>query len=284
MRAVGLALGIFLAVAATASAQTELVANAGPDINVDCVGPNGAPVVLDGSQSSVGPDITYLWTAPGIDITNANRPFALAQFPVGTTTVTLTVTLNDANGVQTAVDTAVITVGDSTGPTIMGSANPSQLWPPNHKMVDVHVDLVVFDACNANPDVELVSISSSEPDDGIGDGNTTGDIQGADVGTDDRDFQLRAERSGPGSGRVYTAVYRAFSGENVSEDAVVQVLVAHDQGGMGNHDKEWKNMQKQIKKAKKASAKAEKAELKKAKKAVKAGMKAYQKALKAASN
>ncbi|MGH9886114.1 MAG: hypothetical protein ACREBE_11330 [bacterium] len=262
-----------------------LVANAGPDIDTGCVGPDGTAIVLDGSQSSVGPDITYLWTAPGVDITNATSPFALAEFPAGTTIVTLTVTSNGPDGVETAVDTAEITVGDTVPPTIVGVANPAELWPPNHKLIDVHVDLMVFDACDANPDVELVSISSSEPDNGTGDGNTGDDIQGADVGTDDRDFALRAERSGPGSGRVYTAVYRAFDAENSSEDAVVQVIVPHDQGhgGMGDHDKDWKKLQKQIKKMRKSSAKAERAALVKAKKAVKAGMKAYKKALKAAS-
>jgi len=45
--------------------------------------------------------------------------------------------------------------------------------------------------------IQLVSIVSSEPDDGIGDGNTIGDIQEAEYGTADFEFQLRAERSGP---------------------------------------------------------------------------------------
>lgn len=288
MRPFGLALLVCLGLAATSRAQEVPAANAGPDIGVACVGPNGTPIVLDGSGSSVGPDITYLWTAaPEVDLSNETQPIAMGEFPVGKTIVTLTVTFTDeATGEQTlAVDTAEIAVGDPTPPVLLGTADPDVLWPPNHKLVDVHVDLLIFDACDASPEVELVSISSNEPDDGTGDGHTDDDIQGAEVGTDDRDFALRAERAGPGSGRVYTAVYRGFDVENISNDAVVQVIVPHDQGhgGVGNDDREWKDIKKQIKKAKKASSKAEKAQLKKAKKAVKAGMKAYKKALKASS-
>ena len=282
MRSVGFAFLVCLALAANARAQEVLVANAGPDIGVGCIGPNGAPIVLDGSASSVGPGITYLWTAPGVDLTNETQPVAMGEFPVGLTVVTLTVTAEDGT---VAVDTAAIAVGDPTPPVVVGVADPSVLWPPNHKLHDVHVDLLIFDLCDAAPEVELVSISSNEPDDGQGDGNTDDDIQGAEVGTDDRDFALRAERAGGGSGRVYTAVYRAFDEENPSADALVQVIVPHDQGhgGVSGDDREWRDLKKQIKKARKAGVKAEKKQLKAAKKAVKAAMKAYKKALKAAN-
>ena len=148
----------------------------------------------------------------------------------------------------------------------------------------MHVDVLAFDACDADPAVELLDIFSSEPDDGIGDGNTDGDIQGADVGTDDRDFALRAERAGPGDGRVYTAVYGVtdLAGNHVEADALV--VVPHDMGhGAANgHDDDWKAAKKEIAKAKKADKKLAKKQLKAAKKAAKLGKKAYKKALKAA--
>jgi hypothetical protein len=56
--------------------------------------------------------------------------------------------------------------------------------------------------------VPLVDIESSEPENTTGDGNTTHDIQEAVRDTDDRAFKLRAERRGPGNGRVYTVTYR----------------------------------------------------------------------------
>jgi hypothetical protein len=73
--------------------------------------------------------------------------------------------------------------------------------------------------------VTLVSITSNEPDNSTGDGNTTHDIQDASFGTDDRNFKLRAERRGPGNGRVYTVIYEArdCSGNTRRREAIVTV-------------------------------------------------------------
>jgi hypothetical protein len=76
--------------------------------------------------------------------------------------------------------------------------------------------------------VQLVSITSNEPDNGTGDGDTTGDIQGASVGTADGTFALRAERSGSGGGRVYTIVYRATDASGNAGTATGYVRVPHD--------------------------------------------------------
>jgi hypothetical protein len=80
--------------------------------------------------------------------------------------------------------------------------------------------------------VQLVSASSSEPDDAAGnnDGATTGDIQGADIGTPDTALLLRAERDGKGSGRVYTLTYRAVDRGGNATPAVATITVPHDEG------------------------------------------------------
>jgi hypothetical protein len=144
--------------------------------------------------------------------------------------------------------------------------------------------VLAFDTCQADPPVELLDIFSSEPDDGIGDGNTDGDIQGAEVGTDDRDFELRAERAGPGDGRTYTAVYGVtdLAGNHVEANALV--VVPHDMGhgAAKGHDHDWKVATKEMVKAQKVAKKLAKKQLKAAKKAAKLGKKAYKKALKAA--
>jgi hypothetical protein len=51
------------------------------------------------------------------------------------------------------------------------------------------------------------------------------DILSAAFNTDDRSFQLRSERSGPGTGRVYTVVYEAAdaSGNTTRREATVTV-------------------------------------------------------------
>ena len=76
-------------------------------------------------------------------------------------------------------------------------------------MVPITAEVTATDVCTPRPAVRLLSVVSSEPDDGRGDGHTSADIQNATVGTDDRAFQVRAERRGGGDGRRYTAVYVA---------------------------------------------------------------------------
>jgi endo-1,4-beta-xylanase len=114
-------------------------------------------------------------------------------------------------------------------PTLTVSLSPDTLWPPNHKLVPVSADLRIGNTCDPNPTVQLVSITSNEPDNGLGDGNTANDIQGADLGTDDRSFSLRAERSGKGSGRVYTATYQVADVLGNSTTATGQVIVPKTQ-------------------------------------------------------
>ena len=200
--------------------------------------------------------------------------------------MTLTVTFTDPNtGAQTAAsDTALVTITDTLPPTLSVAPDPDLLWPPNHKLQDVHVDVLAFDACDASPTVALVDLFSSEPDDGTGDGNTAGDIQDAELGTDDVDFALRAERSGPGDGRTYTAVYQVTDHAGNQTEADALVLVPHDMGkGAGNgHDAEMKAAQKQMAQVAKASNVSYKKALKAAKKQAKLNKKAYKQALKAA--
>jgi hypothetical protein len=269
------------------------VANAGPDVTVACVGPDGTPVTMDGLGSSVGPDFSYLWTAPGVAFDDPTILTPIGVFPVGTTEATLTVTFTDPNSdpntpTQTmASDTVLVTISDAVPPMLHVNPDPAQLWPPNHKLHDVHVDVLAFDACDATPAVQLVDIFSSEPDNGTGDGNTEGDIQGALLGTDDRDFALRAERSGPGDGRVYTAVYEVTDGAGNHVDAQALVVVPHDMGhgaANGHDDGDMKDAEKNIAKAGKLGKKASKQQWKAAKKAEKLGKKAYKAALKAAKN
>lgn len=121
---------------------------------------------------------------------------------------------------------------DTTDPTISVSLNRDVLWPPNHKMVDITAAVTVTDNCCATPTFKLVSITSNEPDNGKGDGDTIDDIQGADYGTPDVTFQLRSERSGKGDGRVYTIVYEAEDCFGNKTTATAEVRVPHDHSGM----------------------------------------------------
>ena len=115
-------------------------------------------------------------------------------------------------------------VGDVTPPTLDVVVSPSVLWPPNRKMRKIDAAITVTDDIDPTPDVTLVSIESNEPD------PKDEDIQNADFGTDDRQFDLRAKRLGSGDGRVYTIVYRAEDDAGNSTETTVTVVVPHDQG------------------------------------------------------
>jgi hypothetical protein len=110
-------------------------------------------------------------------------------------------------------------------PVISGaSATPDVLWPPNHKFVDVTIDYLVTGPC---PNTCVLSVSSSEPINGTGDGNTSPDWQVVDA----RHLLLRAERAGNGNGRTYTIAITCTNDMNKqSSTKTVTVFVPHDQG------------------------------------------------------
>ena len=65
-------------------------------------------------------------------------------------------------------------------------------------------------------------MSSDEPENGIGDGNTLDDIV---IGSDCRSTQLRVERSADGNGRVYTITLHVQDLAGNRSEATVKVLV-----------------------------------------------------------
>jgi hypothetical protein len=188
--------------------NTPPVADAGPDQIVECTMHGGALVTLDASDSSDvdGDALTFVWR-DAANVVIGTTAVTNVQVPLGTQT--FTVEVMDGNG-GTDTDAMQITVADTTAPDLQVALSESTLWAPNHKLVDITATISVVDGCDASPAVTLASIVSSEPDDGRGDGRTTGDVQGAEIGTDDRAFQLRAERSGLTGERIYVVTYQAM--------------------------------------------------------------------------
>jgi hypothetical protein len=205
------------------SANRAPIAVAGADQVVECAGPGGTAVTLNGAGSSDpdGDALSFEWREAGGRVvgTTAIVPLTL---PTGRHVFTLTV--DDGKG-GTATDDVVVTIQDTEAPTLTLALSPARLWPPNHQMVPVTASVGVTDRCDPAPTVTLVSISSSEPDSG----REGGDIQGAAAGTDDPAFALRAERAGAGQGRTYTVRYAATDAAGNRSEQTATVVVPHDQ-------------------------------------------------------
>jgi len=102
-------------------------------------------------------------------------------------------------------------MGCGSAPIVTVSLSPNILHPSNHKMIDITATAAAQDSFGAPLTPVLFIIESSEADDAPGaiDGHTVNDIQGAEYGTADYSFQLRAERDSTGPGRTYWVTYRA---------------------------------------------------------------------------
>lgn len=119
---------------------------------------------------------------------------------------------------------------DDTPPEITSaSATPDYLWPPDHSIVEMTLDVAVADASYAI--WYIADVTSNQDESGTGDGDTA-----PDWGTDPNDPQyvwLRAERSGndPTETRIYTITLVAIDvAGNVSDPYELVVPVDHDQG------------------------------------------------------
>ncbi|WP_426452546.1 glycosyl hydrolase 53 family protein [Paenibacillus sp. S-38] len=114
----------------------------------------------------------------------------------------------DAAGNTESAHTGIVKI-DKTAPTLKIALDKTSLWPANHKLVPVKVTLTAKDTGSQAASIVLQSITSSEPDSGLGNGDLPGDIQDAKLGTLDTSFALRAECSDRGPGRTYTITYAA---------------------------------------------------------------------------
>jgi hypothetical protein len=164
--------------------------------------------------------------------------------PLGTHRLVLRVTDRDGTAVSGEFTVEVV---DTVPPEITPAATPSVIWPPNHRLIPVGIRPQASDACG-NPAVVLISVNSNEPDDAPGpfDGFTSDDVQGVMAGTADLMFLVRAERSELGTGRVYTALYRATdeAGNETLQPVEIRVPLfrsggrppgQHPRGGHGRH-------------------------------------------------
>lgn len=118
-----------------------------------------------------------------------------------------------------------VTVNDTQAPALSDpSASPAMLWPPNHQMRDVTVNYTSSDNCPGHNCA--LSVSSNEPVEGTGDGDTAPDWQIID----NQHVRLRAERAASGNGRIYTITITCTDAAGNATTKSTTVVVAHNIG------------------------------------------------------
>ena len=144
---------------------------------------------------------------------------AAASYPIGTTAILWTA--NDGNGNSS---TATQTVSVAAPPPVISGAgaSPASLWPPNHQMIDVTIDYSVSGACGAVT-CAISSITSNEPANGLGDGDTAPDWELWTTTTCGCAPSGRA-----GGGRVYTIVITCTETHGHTTTSSVTVSVPHN--------------------------------------------------------
>jgi hypothetical protein len=205
---------------------TAPLVNAGPNITVEQESHAGTQVTLNGTATdAVSTRFNFTWSENDVVLeaeTNATDTTLTYMFNLGAHILTLNAT-DQAGNVGSA--NVTVTVIDTTPPEINATVTPEVLWPPNHKYAEIKANVTAYDICDPSPEITLVSVTSNEPDNGIGDGNTIYDF----VIVNDFTFNLREERAGTGSGRIYTITYKATDASGNSALASVTVTVEHNQ-------------------------------------------------------
>ena len=210
-------------------------------VTVECTGPAGTPVTLTTLVSDAETNaLTVTWFVDGTayqtndlaaGTTAIEVPVSFsAVFGAGTHEVLISVTDGQSDPV---ICTNTVDVVDTTPPEILSlGARPNILWPPNHKMQTVCLDLVATNTCGSVT-CRVVSVTSNEPENGVGDGNTWVDWA---LVPEKMKVHLRAERSGRGHGRTYTITVECVDAGGVST-STVDVFVPHNRGQKAFHPK-----------------------------------------------
>jgi hypothetical protein len=196
------------------------------ETEVPCILTCPSDIIVNNDEGVCGAVVTY--TEPSGEAcgtVTCDHPSG-SSFPVGTTVVTCTSTAGPSCSFN-------VTVNDAEAPVIT-TGGPVVLWPPNHQYTTLNVsDLVtsVTDNCDSSigvDDVVITSVSSDEPENSNGDGNTTNDIV---IAGDCKSVQLRAERIGNGNGRVYVITLKVTDTDGNTTTKTITVTVPHSQNG-----------------------------------------------------
>ncbi len=204
-------------------------ANAGADQTVECTSPAGASFTLDSNGSSDPDgvdDIAFrewrVGSAGGLEILDPDENGVVTLIQGIGAPATYALNVMDSY-MAIGQDSTQVTVVDTTPPVIASiGATPSSLRPRNHRLVPITVQVAAQDLCGTSS-CAISAVSSSDPIEGLGDGDTAPDW----VITGPLTVDLRAEVAGPSRARVYTITVTCADGSSndATSSAAVNVLV-----------------------------------------------------------
>ena len=189
------------------------------DITADATGPTGAVVNYEASATdAVDPLPTFSCV-----------PASGSTFPLGVTGVTCTATDSGGNSADGAFN---VTVVDTSAPVVTVSTDPTQLWPPNGRIIRVTVFGTVTDAISG-VDPNGVSYALSDE---YGVFDSSGAVilnvdPGTGIGSYSFTVDLEASRNGGDTvdGRVYTITVTASDNSGTSAFSDSTTINVHDQ-------------------------------------------------------
>lgn len=167
--------------------------------------------------ANVGGDVVLVFDGP--DFT---ARLSLQDVPFGATVRLVDIECSTTTGQCQAEDVEIVAPQNAPPICDAAVARPAVLWPPNHRMVPIAI-VGVVDPDGDRVVVTATDVSSNEPVDAPGSGNTAPDAQLDPLA-------VRAERSGQGNGRVYAISFVADDGRGGRCTGSVLVCVPHDQG------------------------------------------------------
>ncbi len=179
------------------------------------------PVVVPSVEGLLGDggwytgDVTVSWQVSDPQTTlSAQSGCATVTISADTTGTAFTCIATSEGGTSAR---SVTVRRDATPPSLTCVPTPSELWPPNGKLIPVSVDVALTDATSGASGFLLTDAPMS-------------DAAGFDVGTPDVAGLLRAERAGNGSDRAYRLVYAGRDVAGNTARCTASIVVPHDRG------------------------------------------------------